>query len=223
MIKSLTALPDVFGTNPESVKFLGNYDVYKNSAKFYTDLKGSFALCILDLNAVICGKPENFEELNAFLKMSDVKSVFLNSDNLKELEFKNAKIVSVYEKSAVLSANFESGEFKSDEVYNMLLKGGFSLPEFEYFAVDFCRRINLKNTFVFGEKNEFLSLGLKHENVCLVNGVVSFKKGGGRKALMGLEAVSGCEKILACCTEENEGFYEKCGFIKTGSAVYCYL
>ena len=223
MIKSLTALPDVFGTNPESVKFLGNYDVYKNSAKFYTDLKGSFALCILDLNAVICGKPENFEELNAFLKMSDVKSVFLNSDNLKELEFKNAKIVSVYEKSAVLSANFESGEFKSDEVYNMLLKGGFSLPGFEYFAVDFCRRVNFKNAFVFGKKNEFLSLGLKHENVCLVNGVVSFKKGGGRKALMGLEAVSGCEKILACCTEENEGFYEKCGFIKTGSAVYCYL
>lgn len=223
MIKSLKVLPDVFGENPESVKFLGNYDVYRNSAKFYTDLKGSFALCILDLNAVICGEPENYEELNEFLKMSGVKSVFSGSYILKGLEFKNAKIVSVYKKSADLSASLESDGFKSDEVYEMLLKGGFPLPEFEYFAVDYCRRKNNKNAFVFGKRNEFLSLGLKHKNVCLINGVVSFKKGGGRKALKGLEAVSGCEKILACCTEENEGFYEKCGFKKIGNAVYCYL
>lgn len=223
MIISAKSLPDVFKEDPQSVKFKSVYELYKSDALFFTDSDNNFALSVLDKNAILCGEVKDKEELLSFLKAIGAKSVFLSAKNAENTGFKEVKQVGVYSKQNEETADLKSDDLSSFEVYEMLKKGGFSLPDYEYFAVDYCRRINHKKAALFAKKNEFAAIGFLSGNLCLVNGIVSLKKGGGRKAISGLFSAAKAEKMLACAEDKNRGFYEKCGFELTDLCAYCYI
>lgn len=221
MIKSALILPDILSDDPQSVKLSSVFELYKSEALFFTDENENFILSLLDGSAVLCGEVKKSEELLSFLKAAGAKSVFLSAKNAEKAGFKDKKTVKVFKKARDKDYDLKSDRLSSKEVYTMLKSGGFSLPPYEYFAPDYCRRINHKKAALFAKSGECAAVGFLYKDICLINGIVSFKKGGGRKAIDGLFCESKAETMLACAEEKNSGFYEKCGFKAAGFCAYC--
>ena len=110
---------------------------------------------------------------------------------------------------------------KSDEIYNLLNVDGLSLPPFDTFAVDFCHRKNTGKLKVFAKAETFAAISIHSDNVCLINGIASHKKGQGSIALKGILSQNFGKTALACAKEEIKNFYIKNGFDEIYTAAYC--
>lgn len=178
---------------------------------FYAADTGAY-ISLLSGDMIITGSI-NCEEVKRFLSFVKPRSVFSGADNLNALfGEKNYEEVNVLIKENCLlsGSNTFNCDFSSKEAYGLLKEGGFSLPAYEYFATDYCRRKNRGLIKVFGKKDACIAVTLEGGEYRMLSGIVSKQKGLGGPLL--LSAVSGSAPVLAVCRDELLPFYAKYGF-----------
>ena len=121
---------------------------------------------------------------------------------------------------ADISGKPSGDSLSSKEIYDILNVKGFSLPEYPYFAVDFCRRLNRGLASCFAIKNKCAAVSFHTGDYAILNGIVSREKGFGTVALGAILQKNYGRKLLVCCEEKLIGFYEKNGFQKRYKAGY---
>lgn len=196
----------------EAIRINELFKAYGDYAMFWHQDGGKAVISMLDGDMIVSGKVADYQELSYFIAALAPKSIFSNTRILEGLGLlKNSLTVSVMlseenyyvkEKSAVLS---------SKDVYEILKKAGFELPDYNYFATDFCLRLNRGRLNYFAIPETAVAIAIGKKNI-LVNGMVSLKKGCGRECLMGLISRLRPEKTFVCARKSVEGFYLKNGF-----------
>ena len=83
----------------------------------------------------------------------------------------------------------------------------------EFFAVDFCYRLNHGYLKYFALKEICAAIGISDGQAVLLNGIASHKKGMGSVALHGVLSQFGYKTAFAVCERDVCGFYEKNNFI----------
>ena len=212
MISKTKELPEVLKPSAEVVKLKNMAAAYPDEIKLFKEANTGAFISILGSDAIITGEIDA-DEVKRFLLFSGAKSVFSTADNLAAL-FGNGNFEAV---NVVIRENCKPGgsntftyDFLSREAYSLLKDGGFTLPEYEYFATDYCRRKNKGLLKVFGKKDSCIALTLEGEKYRLLSGIVSNVNGLGGALL--LTAVSGEKSGIAVCRDELLPFYIKYGF-----------
>ena len=106
----------------------------------------------------------------------------------------------------------KSDILKSDEIYRLLDVEGLSLPKYPYFAVDYCKRLNLGNAKYFAIKEKCAIITFNCDDLAIVCGLSSKQKGYGTIALNGAITQNYNKQLFVCCRDKVKGFYEKNGF-----------
>lgn len=169
-------------------------------------------ISLLDGDACIQNIDADIEELRSFLDFVKPKSLFSDTETLKKLGYKNFQRANVLVKKCEFAADLKSDTLKSDQVYNLLLKGGFKLPQFEFFATDFCRRQNIGTLKYFAKNEKGVAITLVSDKFCLLNGIVSLEKGYGTSVLSGAMGQNEGKTMVVCCEDNLKEFYFKNGF-----------
>ena len=218
MISKIHTLPETDGLSAEYIKIKNMFSAYPDNSQLFMQSETEAIIYLLGGDAVIYGKP-HIEELKQFLSFLRPKSVFSSSDNLSLLfdGFEEVNVLLCKNCPANKSSVF-SYEFSSREAYDLLNIDNFSLPGYEYFATDYCRRKNHGLISVYGKKDLCIALVLEGGNARLLTGIASKQKGLGGALL--LSAISGDKPVLAVCRDELIPFYKKYGFIPDYKAGY---
>ena len=203
--------PDI--PNAELLKIKLTFDAYSDIALFWRQEDTGCVISMLDGNMVIYA-PEgtDFDELYEFIGVLSPRGIFTSLNVAEKLKLKNIQRAAVMVKTADGGEKGKCDALSSDELYKFLLSGGFNLPEYPDFAVDICHRVNHGLACVFALRDGFAAVCFNTDNFCLINGIVSFKKGMGSRALSQISAEHKGKTIIACCEENVCGFYTKNGF-----------
>lgn len=214
MIKLTDNLPKIEPLSAESVKINCLFDCYKddNSALFWLQDEERAVISFIDGNMIIHNLSANAEELKNFVDVISPACVFSDYETLEALGRKpKEKIVVMYRKADILEIS-EGDSLSSDELYKILDTDGLSLPEYPYFAVDYCRRKNRGAAQYFGIKNKCAAITFNSGEAAIINGIASREKGFGTIALRAILQKNYGKTLLVCCREKIKGFYEKNGF-----------
>lgn len=222
MITLTDALPEVYAPNAEYIRIKCLYDCYKDDKDvlFWQQDGGRAYISLASGDMTVFCENGDFEELKEFISVISPRSIFASLDILKALGLKDIHSVFVMSRKADISGNTAGDSLQSREIYDILNVKEFSLPEYPYFAVDFCRRLNRGLASYFAIKDKCAAVSLHTGNYALLNGIVSREKGFGRLALNAILQKNHGKELLICCEEELIGFYEKNGFIKRYKAGY---
>ncbi len=203
---------DILPCNAENIKMLETYKLYKDIALFWKESDSNFYISMLDGNMIFSGCPKDLAEIKEFLAMISPSSIFGDYDTLKllGLEDKTERVNVLYTK-ANKSISEKSDVLSSKDVYDILTDGKLDMPQYEYFAVDFCHRLNKGRLKYFGIKNKAVALSIGETNV-LINGVASLEKGLGTKVLKGVLNENIGQGVFVCCKDAVKPFYIKNGF-----------
>ncbi|MCQ2440655.1 MAG: hypothetical protein MJ076_02005 [Clostridia bacterium] len=204
----------------ELVKIKCTFESYRDIALFWVQNDSDCFISMLDGNMVIYNVSADFTELKSFIRMIGPHSIFTDKVTADNLGLKDYKTVSVMEKCSDENSDVLSDVLSSDEIYNLLNVKGLALPPYEYFAVDYCHRLNGGKADCFGIKNICASISFNCENYAFINGIASRKKGMGSVALKGIMSKNKGRTVFACCERETEPFYLKNGFKFCYNAVY---
>lgn len=210
MIKKASDLPRLESPSAEGIKIKNIFLSYKSEV--YVQDEGRAFISLLDGDVCLQNINADIEELRSFLDFVKPRSLFSDSETLKSLGYKNFQKANVLVKECKETAGFKSDTLKSDGVYALLTKGGFTLPEFEFFATDFCKRLNSGALNYFAVKDKCVAITLSADDFCLLNGIVSLEKGFGTAALKGAMAQNCGKTMVVCCTDQVKEFYLKNGF-----------
>lgn len=204
----------------EFVKIKCTFESYRDIALFWVQNTDDCFISMLDGNMVIYNVSADFTELKSFIRMIGPNSIFTDKVTADNLRLKDYKTVSVMQKYADENSNVLSDVLSSGEIYNLLNVKGLALPTYEYFAVDYCHRLNNGKADYFGIKNICASVSFSCENYAFINGIASRKKGMGSVALKGIMSRNKGRTVFACCERQTEPFYLKNGFEFFYNAVY---
>lgn len=210
MIKKATDLPRLEAVCAEGIKIKNIFLCYKNEV--YVQGGGRAFISLLDGDACLQNINADLQEVRSFLDFVKPRSLFSDSETLKNLGYTDFQRANVLVKECSETADFESDTLKSDQIYSLLLKGGFTLPEFEFFATDFCRRLNSGNLKYFAKMDKCAAITITADDFCLLNGIVSLEKGFGTAALKGAMAQNCGKTMVVCCSDQVKEFYLKNGF-----------
>lgn len=212
MIKLIKNLPQIFEPKAELIKINCNFQIYKEEALFWAQDGDKALISMLDGNMVIYNKNAEMLELGEFIEVISPASVFSDAKTLQSLFGEAFHTVCVVASSDKFECEGISDRLSSDEIYTLLSVDGLTLPDYQYFAPDFCRRLNRGGLKYFAKKGECAAVTLTDGKYTLLNGIASHKKGGGSAALRG--ALSGVEGgyALAVCERELLPFYLKNNF-----------
>ncbi|MBR6902414.1 MAG: hypothetical protein IKN39_00820 [Clostridia bacterium] len=219
MINRIHSLPLLDELSAEAVKIENMFTAYPKDSKLFIQAETNAVIYLIGSDAVIYGKSDT-EELKQFLSFLRPNSVFTSADNLRLLfdNFEEVNVLICKNPPKNTWSNMFSYDFSSREAYDLLSIDEFSLPDYEYFATDYCRRKNRGLIKVYGKKDACIAITLECENFRLLNGIVSKQKGLGGALL--LAAISGDKPILAVCRDELIPFYNKYGFTPVYKAGY---
>lgn len=183
---------------------------------------GGAVICCLEGDVVISGNIEDtdIKELREFLSFLSPRSVFLDLAAAQKLFDRQIEAVEVYCRSGGISGADCGEQADSRRLYDALSVPGLHLPVYEYFALDFCHRLNRGQAQYYYKKDLCAAIAFVYNGQCLINGIASRVRGYGRQALEGVVAKCGAERVYAVCRKENRGFYEKCGFTYQYRAAY---
>lgn len=212
MINNTDSLPRFHTPSAEAIKAQNLFGAYKEQMRLFSQDTTGAAITFLDGNAIILGTVEP-REAKSFLRFIRAKSVFSAADNLTALYGENG-----YEKLNVLilrhPPQMAPGSFGDDlssrEIYEILNVPEFTLPPYEYFATDYCRRKNHGLIKVFAKRDICAAITIESENYRLIEGIVSRQKGRGGALLQA--AVCGRKPVLTVCRNGLIPFYTKFGF-----------
>ncbi len=211
---------DIIPDSAEAIKLYETFKCYGDIALFWKQKGYELYISLLDGNMIICGKNADFDELSEFIKMINPSSIFSNESILKGLQlFDTSMIVNVLKVISNVSIDYKSDILTSKEIYSILLKANLDLPEYEYFAPDFCLRLNRNRLkyFAIGKNAVCSAIGTDY---ILINSMASNLKGNGSIALKGLLSLYRNKEIFVCAAPNVSEFYIKNGFSKAYKAGY---
>lgn len=214
MITLTKTLPDIGKINAEWVKIKCLYEAYKNDDKvlFWVQDTDKAIISITDGNMIIFNNRANFEELKEFADVLNPACVFSDYDTLCSIDRKPQEKINIMYRLADITESEKNDTLKSDEIYSLLDVQGLSLPEYPYFAVDYCHRLNLGLAECFAIKNKCAAVSFNCGDMAIMNGIASHEKGFGGIALKGILKKNYGRHFLVCCRDKVKGFYEKNGF-----------
>ena len=222
MIKLVTKLPELDFLSAEAVKIKCLYDCYKNDSHvmFWIQDENKAYISMTDGNMIIFNNSANLEELSQFVAVLGPVCVFSDTHTLKAIGCEPPENINIMYRKATLEGETESEQMSSKEIYNLLDVDGLSLPEYPYFAVDYCKRLNMGSAKYFALKNKCAIITFNSGNKAIINGLASHQKGYGSIALTAALQQNYGKDFLVCCRDTVKPFYEKNGFKKIYNAGY---
>ena len=222
MIRLTELLPEASEPNAEYVRIKCLYDCYKDDKDvlFWEQDGGSAYISLADGDMTVFCKNGDISEIREFISVISPRSIFGSLEVLKNLGFSDIHSVEVMCRAADISGETSGDSLNSREIYDILNIKEFVLPEYPYFAVDFCRRINRGLASCFAIKDKCAAVSFHTGNYALLNGIVSREKGLGTVALKAILQKNYGRELIVCCEEKLIGFYEKNGFKKLYKAGY---
>ena len=214
MISLVNELPKIDSLTAEWIKIKCLYDAYQNDDKvlFWCQDGDKAIISMTDGNMIILNINADIEELKKFCDVLSPACIFSDYTTLIALNRKPNERINIMHRIADIKSDTESDRLKSDEIYRLLDTDGLSLPEYEYFAVDYCRRLNLGYADYFAIKDKCAAVSFKSGNLSIMNGIASHVKGYGSIALKGILNKNYGNDFLVCCRDKVKAFYEKNGF-----------
>lgn len=209
MIRLTDSIPAVSLPRAEWVRLYSVFACYPKDALFWEQDKGRAYISCLDGDMTIYNISADIEELMQFIGVISPHSIFSDAKTLSELGLKDLQTVNVMAKKALTNGITASDEPGSRKVYDIFKTAGLSLPEYEYFAVDLCRRLNHGQAVCFLKENECAAFAVTAGEYALIQGIASLKKGGGSTALDAIMQKNHGRTVLACCNDNVIGFYKK--------------
>lgn len=220
MIKLTDHIPEVKQPRAEWIRIYSVYLCYPKDALFWVQDDGLAYICCLNGDMTVLNISADTIELKEFINVIAPESIFSDADTLLDLGLDNIQKVNVVGKKADSHSTLESDEINSRDVYDLFISGGLGVPDYEYFAVDFCRRLNHSYAECFLIKNKCTAYAVTADDFALLQGIASREKGGGIIALNGImQKISG-KYLLACCDNSVIGFYKNKEFEKLYDAAY---
>ena len=212
MISLVDKIPKLNSHCAESIKINCNYQLYKDVALFWVQDGNKAVISMLDGNMVILNVSADIDELREFVNMVSPLSVFSDADTMTSLFGERFHRVFVMQSDYRFKGDKPSDTLNSSEIYRLLDVKGLSLPPYEFFAVDFCYRLNHGCLKYFALKEICAAIGISDGQAVLLNGIASHKKGMGSVALHGVLSQFGYKTAFAVCERDVCGFYEKNNF-----------
>ena len=214
MICLINELPKFDILNAEIIKIKCLYDSYKddNNVLFWCQDTDKAVISMTDGNMIIFNNGANMEELIEFVEVLSPVCIYSDYNTLCNINRKPDERINVMHRFCDVETDVSSNNLSSDKLYNLLDTDGLSLPEYPYFAVDYCRRKNKGHADYFGIENKCAAISFNSGNLAIINGIASREKGFGSIALKGIMAKNFSRELLVCCRDKVLGFYEKNGF-----------
>lgn len=222
MITLTDTLPEASAPNAEYIRLKCLFDCYKDDKDtyFWSQDGGEAYISLANGDMTVFCENGDCEEIKEFISVISPRSIFGSLEVLKNLEFSDIHSVEVMCRAADISGETLGDSLNSREIYDILNIKEFVLPEYPYFAVDFCRRLNKGFADCFAIKDKCAAVTFHTGNYALLSGIVSREKGFGTVALKAVLQKNYGRTILLCCEENLIGFYEKNGFKKLYKAGY---
>ncbi|MGI6280200.1 MAG: hypothetical protein ACOYJS_06535 [Acutalibacteraceae bacterium] len=215
MITLCETLPEIgSGKSAEILKIKCLYDCYKNDSKvlFWRQNEKDAVISMTDGNMIIWSGGADLDELKEFVNMLSPVCVFSDYNTLCGIDRRPDERINVLLRKADIKGETEGDELSSREIYELLDVDGLSLPEYPYFAVDYCRRLNLGKADNFAISGKCAAVSFNCGNQAIMNGIASHEKGFGTIALKGILQKNYGRDFFVCCRDSVMPFYEKNGF-----------
>ena len=222
MIALTDFLPEASELNAEYVRIKCLFDCYKDDKDvlFWEQNGGKAFISLASGDMTVFCENGDLTEIKEFISVISPRSIFGSLEALKKLGFSDIHSVFVMSRKADILGETIGDSLKSREIYDILNVKEFSLPDYPYFAVDFCRRLNRGTADFFAVKYKCAAVSFHTGNYALLNGIVSREKGLGTVALRAILQKNYGRELIVCCEENLIGFYEKNGFKKLYKAGY---
>ena len=222
MIKLTDKLPEFNVLSAEFLKIKCLYECYPNSKDvlFWVQDEDKAVISFTDGNMIIFNNDANIEELSEFVSVINPVCIFSDVKTLLAIDKNPPEVINVMYRKADVSEEFTGDTLSSKELYELLDVDGLSLPQYPYFAVDYCRRLNMGTADYFGVKGKGACITFNTKNQAIINGLASREKGFGTTALKAVLNKNYGRDFLVCCRDKVKPFYEKNGFKKIYSAGY---
>ncbi len=213
MVKSVNKIPEFNALSAEWVKLKCLYDSYSNDDRvlFWTQ-EDNCVIALTDGNMIIYNISADLEELREFVDVINPACVFSDYNTLCAIDRKPRERINIVWRKADIKADIKSDSLSSKEVYALLDVDGLSLPEYPYFAVDYCHRLNSGLADCFALRDKCCAVSFNCGDYAVMNGIASHQKGMGSVALKGILSENYGRAFLVCCRDSVLGFYEKNGF-----------
>ena len=222
MIQLTTKLPNINSLNAELVKIKCLYDSYNGDDKvlFWVQDKNKAVISMTDGNMVIFNNGADIQELKEFVKILAPKCVYSDYNTLCSIGKKPKEQIYVMHRLADIKGQAKSDILSSKQIYDLLDTEGLSLPEYPFFAVDYCHRLNNGYADYFAIRDKCAAVVFLTKGYAIMNGIASHQKGYGSLALRAVIQKCYGRDFLVCCREKVKGFYEKEGFTPIYTAGY---
>ena len=222
MIALTDFLPDASEPNVEYIRTKCLYDCYKDDKDvlFWEQDGGKAYISLASGDMTVFCENGDYEEIKEFISVISPRSIFGSLEVLEKLGFSDIHSVFVMSRKADILGETVGDDLKSREIYDILNVKEFVLPEYPYFAVDLCRRLNRGLADYFAIRNKCAAVSFHTGNYAVLNGIVSREKGLGTVALKAILQKNYGRELIVCCEEKLIEFYEKNGFKKLYKAGY---
>ena len=214
MVTLVDKIPEIDTLSAEWVKIKCLYNSYKNDSKvmFWTQSTDKCVIALTDGNMIIYNISADFEELTEFVDVINPACVFSDYDTLSKIGRKPKERINIIYRKADIKGETKGDSLSSREIYDLLDVEGLSLPEYPYFAVDYCYRLNHGFADYFALKGKCCAVTFNCGDMAIMNGIASHQKGMGSVALKGVLQKNYGRDFLVCCRDSVLEFYKKNGF-----------
>ncbi len=214
MISLCNELPLIDDNSAELIKIKCLFDAYKYDDKvmFWCQDSDKALISMTDGNMIICNNNADIEELKEFVEVMCPACVYSDYETLCAISRKPEERINIMSRKADIEGETKGDSLSSKEIYDLLDVEGLSLPEYPYFAVDYCRRLNLGYANYFALKNKCAIITFNTGDKAIINGLASKEKGFGAVALRAALQQNKGKTLFVCCRDKVKGFYEKQGF-----------
>lgn len=222
MISLINELPKFDVLSAEELKIKCLFDCYKNDnhVLFWAQDGNKALISMTDGNMIIYNNNADIEELSHFVSVLGPVCIFSDMETLKALGCEPPENINIMYRKANIKGETKGDEMSSKEIYDLLDVDGLSLPEYPYFAVDYCKRLNMGSAKYFALKNKCSIITFNSGNKAIINGLASHQKGYGTIALTAALQQNYGKEFLVCCRDSVKEFYKKNGFKKLYNAGY---
>ena len=214
MVTLVDKIPEIDNLSAEWVKIKCLYNSYKNDSKvmFWVQDTDKCVIALTDGNMIIYNISADFEELTEFVDVINPACVFSDYDTLSKIGRKPKERINIIYRKADIKGETKGDSLSSREIYDLLDVEGLSLPEYPYFAVDYCHRLNHGFADYFALKGKCCAVTFNCGDTAIMNGIASHEKGMGSVALKGVLQKNYGRDFLVCCRDSVLDFYKKNGF-----------
>lgn len=214
MISLVSNLPYIYKVSAELIKIHCLYDMYKDDSRvmFWCQDGEKAIIAMTDGNMIIHNNGGDIEELREFVEVLSPACVFSDLETLRAIGRAPEEVINIMCRKADIEGMTEGDSLSSKEIYSLLDVDGLSLPEYPYFAVDYCRRINHGGADSFGLRYKCAAISFKSGDYAIINGIAAMEKGFGGVALKAILQRNYGKTLYVCCRDKVKGFYLKNGF-----------